>query len=114
MTLQQIIYAVKIAELGSMNKASENLFISQPSMTNAVKELEREIVIEIFERTNRGMIPTSDGKYFLNICKAYVYLWKNHPLAGKESISFDELEPYPCLSFDQGDNESFFSFPKRF
>ena len=39
-------------------------------------------------------------------CKAYVYIWKGHPLAKNESISFEELEDYPCLSFEQDDNDS--------
>ena len=41
-------------------------------------------------------------------CQAYVYLWKEHPLAKEESISFRQLEEYPCLAFEQGDNSSFY------
>ena len=41
-------------------------------------------------------------------CHAYVYLWKNHPLAGESSISFSQLADYPCLAFEQGDNSSFY------
>ncbi len=41
-------------------------------------------------------------------CQAYVYLWKGHPLAGEQSICFAQLEPYPCLSFEQGDDSSFY------
>lgn len=41
-------------------------------------------------------------------CKAYVYIWKNHPLAQNKSISFEELKDYPCLSFEQGDEGSFY------
>ena len=41
-------------------------------------------------------------------CKAYVYLWKNHPLASEPSICFRQLEEYPCLAFEQGDNSSFY------
>ena len=208
MTLQQIFYAIEIANTGSMTKAAENLYISQPSLTNAVRELENEIGIQIFLRKKTGVIPTNDGKEFLsraahiyqqyeellskyrggeirqkfcvstqhysfavkafvetvnkfgtleyefairetmtsNVihdvgnliseigilylsdfnrkviekmlrdenlefhhltdCKAYVYMWKGHPLAEKESITFEELEDYPCLSFEQGDAES--------
>ena len=43
MTLQQIYYALTIADFGSMNKAAESLFISQPTLTSAVKELEAEL-----------------------------------------------------------------------
>ena len=41
-------------------------------------------------------------------CQAYVYLWKSHPLAKEASIRFEQLEKYPCLSFEQGDNSSFY------
>lgn len=211
MTLQQIFYAMTIAETHSMNKAAEKLFISQPSLTSAVKELEKESGITIFLRTSKGVTLTSEGTEFLtyarqvyqqyellkeryidggNIkrrfgvstqhysfavkafvetvkqsdpnkyefairetktynvirdvgelqseigilymsdfnekvitkflkendlefhhlidCKAYVYLWKNHPLASKSSITLEELEGYPCLSFEQGDKGSIY------
>ena len=48
MTLQQILYALTIAKTGSMNKAAEKLFISQPTLTAAIKALESEINITIF------------------------------------------------------------------
>ena len=41
-------------------------------------------------------------------CHIYVYLWKGHPLASKKEITLEELEEYPCLSFDQGHNNSFY------
>ena len=41
-------------------------------------------------------------------CKAYVYLWKGHPLAKQPFITFEQLADYPCLSFEQGDNSSFY------
>ena len=41
-------------------------------------------------------------------CQAYVYLWKNHPLAEQKSIRFEQLDGYPCLAFEQGDNSSFY------
>lgn len=194
-----------------MNKAAEALFISQPTLTGAVKELERELGVLIFKRTGRGVSLTSEGEEFLvyarqlyqqyelldrkykspeNIkrkfgisaqhysfavkafvetvkrfdtskyefamrecetlrviedvalmkseigilyindfnrkvmnkifsdkelefhklieCRAYVYIWKNHPLAKKKSISFSNLEKYPCLSFEQGEKGSFY------
>ena len=52
MTLQQLRYAIAVADCGSMNQAAAKLFISQPSLSEAVKELEREIGIRIFGRTN--------------------------------------------------------------
>jgi hypothetical protein len=44
----------------------------------------------------------------LTECNAYVYLWKGHPLAGKDKIRFEDLKDYPCLSFEQGDKGSFY------
>ena len=211
MTLQQLNYIITISETGSINKAAEKLYVSQPSLTNAIKELERELGIVIFNRTGRGVTLTADGAEFLpyarqvhgqymNLmerygkggerrqkfgvscqhysfavkafvemaktydmakyefairetrtldviqhvaqlhseigilylsdfnrkailkllnanglvfhhliyCNAYVYLWKGHPLADRASISLRDLEPYPCLSFEQGDASSFY------
>ncbi len=65
MTLLQINYALMIKEYGSMNKAAERLGISQPTLTNAVHELEKEIGIQIFLRTHKGAVPTAEGEEFL-------------------------------------------------
>ena len=65
MTLQQLHYAITISETGSLNKAAELLYIAQPSLTNAMKELERELGIVIFHRSGKGVTPTNDGIEFL-------------------------------------------------
>lgn len=212
MTLQQVLYALTIADCGSMNKASEKLFIVQPTLTSAIQELENELGLTIFLRTRKGVIPTPEGAEFLNDirnfythyntviqkyegegdykrkfgvstqhysfavkaftemakkydmkefdfairetqtkkvlmdvgslkseigvlfmssrnrkaiekimkdeelefyplikCRAYVYLWGAHPLANKKTISFEQLEPYPCLSFEQDEEEYYFA-----
>ena len=211
MTIQQLKYTITIANQGSFNKASEVLYISQPSLTGSIKELEKELGITIFYRSGKGVTLTNEGVEFLayareiygqfeNVlerygengnrkkmfsvstqhytfavksfvelvkkldtsefefaireeqtqkviddvinmnseigilylssfnmpvigkllrqnhlefhelisCEAYVYLWKGHPLANKERISFDELKDYPCLSFAQGGNGSMY------
>lgn len=211
MTLNQLNYIITIAESGSINKAAEQLYLSQPSLTGAVQDLERELGITLFHRSGRGVTLTGDGAEFLLYakqlygqyesvlekygkngslkkkfgvstqhysfavkafvemakefdmskyefairetrtaevirdvstmkseigvlylcdfnrkslekmlrtaglefhhlieCQAYVYLWKGHPLAKEESISFRQLEEYPCLAFEQGDNSSFY------
>ena len=210
MTLQQIHYAIVISETGSMNKAAELIYISQPSLTAAVKELEKEIGITVFNRSGKGVSLTADGMefltharqvyqqyetlsekysggrvkrkfgvsaqhysfavqafvdtvkeydtcdyefavretntadvindvvslkseigilylsnfnrqfitkilnanqlafYHLTDCGVYAYLWKGHPLAGREAVSLSELESYPCLTFEQGDKGSFY------
>ena len=208
MTFQQLKYVIGIAENGSFNKAAEKLYVSQPSLTNAIHDLEAELGIQIFNRTGRGVTLTQDGQEFISNakqlymnyesvidrykksgvakkkfgistqhysfalksfvemvkrfntdeyefairetrtkeviedvaslksqigvlylsdfnraiiqkmlkskdlefhplidCKAYVYIWKGHPLAKKKSISFEELSDYPCLSFED-DNDS--------
>ncbi|MBQ9327362.1 MAG: LysR family transcriptional regulator [Solobacterium sp.] len=211
MTIQQIYYAIVISETGSINKAAETLYISQPSLTSALQELEKSIGITIFNRSGRGVTVTNDGKEFLQYarqvynqyeqlqerygagghlkkkfsvstqhysfaikafvemvkkfdtreyefsimeertkevisdvsnarselgilylsdfnrsvigkllranglefhhlidCNAYVYVYREHPLARQKSIKFSQLEDYPCLSFDQGDTSSFY------
>ena len=211
MTLTQLKYVITIADTGSMNEAAKLLFISQPSLSLALKELENEIGTELFKRSNRGVVLTPDGQEFLGYarqvteqyklmesryiekknvkkkfgvstqhysfavkafvdmvqkfdvseyefairetktadvisdvstmksevgvlylsdfnrkallkllhsanlefhhlidCQAYVYLWKNHPLANEKSISYSQLAKYPCLSFEQGDKSSFY------
>jgi DNA-binding transcriptional LysR family regulator len=211
MTLQQLYYVIIISEMGSLNKASEVLYVSQPSLTSAIKELEKELGITIFHRSGRGVTLTGDGVEFLaqarqlyqeyegilekygkgsvlkkkfgistqhysfavksfvelvkkfdtveyefairetqtqqviedvstmkselgilylndfnrkvlskllrtnNLefhklieCDPYVYLRRGHPLADMPSIRFEQLREYPCLSFEQGDNTSFY------
>lgn len=65
MTLQQLNYAITIAESDSFNKAAEILYISQPSLTNSMQKLEKELGITIFNRSGRGVTPTPDGTEFL-------------------------------------------------
>ena len=211
MTLAQLRYAITVAGASSMNEAARKLFISQPSLSAAIKELEEEVGVELFKRTNRGISVTLEGEEFIGYarqvveqynlieskyilkentkkkfgvsmqhytfavkafvemvkqfgmdeyefeihetktydviedvknckseigilylndfnkkvltklfhesavefhellkCHIYVYLWKGHPLASKEEITLKELEEYPCLSFDQGHNNSFY------
>lgn len=65
MTLQQLKYIVKVAEKGSINEAAKELFISQPGLSNAIKELEKELQFAIFIRNNRGVVLTNKGTEFL-------------------------------------------------
>ena len=66
MTLQQIYYALKVAAVGSMNKAAEKLYISQPTLTSAIKEMESELGFAIFNRFSKGVSLTPEGKDFLD------------------------------------------------
>ena len=65
MTLIQLHYIITIAETKSLNKAAELLYVSQPSLTSAVKELEKELSIVLFYRSGRGVTLTNDGQEFL-------------------------------------------------
>ena len=69
MTLQQLHYAITIAENGSLNKAAKILYITQPSLTSSMQELERELAITIFHRSGRGVTLTADGAEFLRYAK---------------------------------------------
>ena len=211
MTLQQLHYVIGISETGSLSKAAEKLYISQPSLSSAVQELERELGFALYCRSGHGMSLTNDGMEFITYarqvyyqyetlmekygqpgtrkkkfgistqhysfaiksfvemvkqfnteeyefairetktreviedvrtsrseigilylsdfnrkiitnllrsndlefhklidCSAYVYLWKGHPLAKCASIRFRQLADYPCLSFEQGSDSSFY------
>ncbi len=211
MTLQQLIYVVKTADLKSMNKAASELFISQPALSSTIHDLEEELNASIFIRTNRGIVVTAEGEEFLSYarqmvelhkmiderfidnkkvkkkfsvsmqhysfaveafieltkdfsigefefavhetktyeviknikhykselgiiyinefnekaikkilsdndlefeelfeCGVYVYLSRKHPLAERSIIKFEELKEYPCLSFEQGEKNSFY------
>ncbi|MBR5646725.1 MAG: LysR family transcriptional regulator [Treponema sp.] len=69
MTIQQLKYAVAVAECGNVTAASQKVFISQPSLTSAIHELEHEIGIQIFSRTNKGVIVTNEGREFLGYAR---------------------------------------------
>ncbi len=72
MTIQQLKYVVTVAEKGKINEAAQSLFISQPSLTNAIHELERELGFPIFNRTNRGIAVTKSGTKFLSYARQVV------------------------------------------
>lgn len=65
MTLQQLKYLIEVAEKGSINKAASSLYISQPSLSNAIRDIEKEIKTQIFKRTNKGVKVTIEGAEFL-------------------------------------------------
>ena len=69
MKLQQLIYAVKVAECGNITEAARRLFVSQPSITSAIRELEAEMGVVIFDRSNRGVVVTEEGETFLGYAR---------------------------------------------
>lgn len=64
MTLQQLRYITMVAEKGTISEAAKELFISQPSLTNAIRELEQEMQVTIFHRTNKGVTITAEEMNF--------------------------------------------------
>ena len=61
MTIQQLQYVLEIARCGSASRAAKNLFLSQPNLSSAIKNLEQELGFPIFERTSAGMKLTPAG-----------------------------------------------------
>lgn len=211
MTIQQLRYLIAVVNSGSINEAAKNLYISQPTLSKAVKELEKEMGINIFTRTSKGIALSSDGAEFLSYARQvveqvelmenryldkpyqeqllsvstqhysfsvdamvmmidkyggdkyqfslkesrtfeiiddvkdlkseigvlymnrfnekiisqllkshqleftplftarpHVFISKDNPLASKDIVEIEELEPYPRLSYEQGENNSFY------
>lgn len=211
MNITQLKYVLEIAGSSSMREAAAKLYITQPALSASIRELEEELGILIFERTNKGVSLTGAGREFLVYAKkavgqyeiledrylskdtdkehfsvstqhynfaikaftevirqlhpdkyvfsihetktkevledvrslksevgivsfsgtteavitklfreyqleftplmrreTYVYVWENHILADREEVSIDEMQVYPCISFDQGDDGSFY------
>lgn len=211
MTIQQLKYVITIANADSLREAAGKLFISQPALSSSIRDLEHELNIQIFERTNKGVYLTEEGSEFLVYAKAavsqyglieerfggsvdgkkhfsvsmlhyvfalhafvdtvkqydtdyytysvhetktdevlfnvknmksevgiisfsnknekllkkllheyhliftplmvrntYVYIWNKHPLAKKKELSLDDLKQYPCITFDQSSDSSFY------
>ncbi|MGE5627971.1 MAG: LysR family transcriptional regulator [Solirubrobacterales bacterium] len=95
--LQQLIFFQKVAESSSMNKASEELFISQPNLSKAIKNLEEELNTKLFERTNKGVRLTDDGyklyKYVKTIRKQLDMIQN---IAHKDIPSSINIAAYSC------------------
>ena len=211
MTLQQLTYLVTVAECGNITEAAEKLFISQPSLSTAIHNLEKEMGVTAFMRSNKGVVATREGEELLSyarmlleqadimkehfgnaekrvpkfsvscqhysfavnafvdvinqydvekysfilretqtgeiiddvaqgkselgilylsehnedvlsklikknelifeelfIAEPHVFISKNHPLAGKEILTIEDLKPYPYLVFEQGERNSFY------
>lgn len=213
MTILQLKYVIGIANSSSVREAANKMFVSQPALSMSVQELEKELHIQIFNRTSKGIFLTDEGREFLTFAKqavsqyelietkyldknkekkyfsvslqhyifaihayintiekidssqycysihetkteevidnvrrlksevgvisytkgneslmkkllrenhlsffpllvrnTYVYIWKDHPLAGERELSLKDLTKYPCVSFDQdSDNEYYLS-----
>ena len=95
-SLQQLRFIIEVVECGSINAASQNLYISQPTLSSSIKDVERELGIEIFNRTNRGITLTNEGTEFVGYARQILeqvnllesrYTSSFHGQAGKLSVS---------------------------
>ena len=71
MTLQQLRYVTSIAETGTLSEAARRFYIAQPSLTASLRELEEELGLTIFRRTNRGAVLTPEAERLLAAYEAY-------------------------------------------
>lgn len=211
MTLQQLKYVIEVADKGSITEAAQSLFISQPSLSAAIRDLETETATKIFLRNSRGILITPEGAEFLGYARQvvqqaaliedkyiarqavrlrfsvstqhysftssafvelvraqggeayefilregktydtindvktlrsemgviymcsfneaviskmlreanlvfselfsarpHIFIGRNNPLAGKKSVTLADLEPLPCLTYEQGDQNAFY------
>lgn len=95
MTLQQLRYIIKVSEIGTVSDAAKSLFISQPSLTNAIKELEKEMNITIFTRTNKGITISKEGEIFLGYARQVI---EQINLIEERYINKKDEKQYFCVS----------------
>lgn len=90
-------YVVEVAKTGSITLAAENLYMNQPNLSKAIKELETTVGIDIFKRTSKGIVPTEKGEEFLSYAKnilAQIEEMESLYKSGKENkISFSLSAP---------------------
>lgn len=99
MQLQQLTYFVEIAERGSINKAAEALFVTQPNLSKAIINLEAELNVEILLRTNKGVVLTEEGKKLYQYARTIlnqIELINN--MAPKEPPRLLSIASYPILT----------------
>lgn len=95
MQLQQLRYVLEIERTRSMNKAAKNLFVSQPNLSSAINNLEKELNVQIFNRTNKGVEVTKDGKLLVQYAKSILgqveQLKKAYGVEEKKHVNFLEI-----------------------
>jgi len=102
MQLQQLIYFAKIAELGSINKAAAVLFITQPNLSRAMMNLETELEIKIFERSNKGVSLTGDGKKLYRYTRTILdQMELIDGIAIKEAPQILSIASYPIITMSR-------------
>lgn len=99
MQLQQLIYFVAVAEQGSFNKAAEKLFTTQPNLSKAISNLENDINVCIFERTNKGVILTEEGKKLYQYARTIINQMELiEGLSDKEALRTLSVAAYPIIT----------------
>lgn len=89
MTLQQLKYMITIAAKGKISEAAKELYITQPSLTSSVRELEKELNITLFHRTGKGITVTREGEEFLAYARQVVeQVDRNTPVSVSKSWIF--------------------------
>lgn len=95
MQLQQLKYVLEVERTGSMNKAAKNLFVSQPNLSSAISGLEQELNIHIFERTNKGVKVTPEGKLLIQYARSILgqvdQIKKAYGIEERRHVSFLEI-----------------------
>ena len=99
MQLSQLMYFVTVAEQGSINKAAEKLFVTQPNLSKAIGNLESELKVRIFDRTNKGVILTEDGKKLYEYARTILNQMELiSGLSAKERLRILSIASYPIIT----------------
>ncbi len=102
MQIQQLVYFMKIAELGSMNKAAAELLMTQPNLSRAMMNLEHELKIKIFERNNKGVVLTEDGKRLYQYTRTIMNQMELiEGIALREATPILSIASYPAVSISR-------------
>ncbi len=99
MQIQQLTYFVTVAEQGSINKAAERLFVTQPNLSKAISNLESELNVHIFDRTNKGVVLTDDGKKLYQYARTILSQMELiQGLSSKERPRLLSIASYPIIT----------------
>lgn len=99
MQIQQLTYFVAIAEQGSINKAAGKLFVTQPNLSKAISNLENELKVRIFNRTNKGVALTDEGKKLYQYARTIINQMELiQGLSEKEHAPVLSIASYPIIT----------------
>ncbi|MCI8491527.1 LysR family transcriptional regulator [Anaerotruncus colihominis] len=99
MQLSQLMYFITVAEQGSINKAAEKLFVTQPNLSKAIGNLESELKVRIFDRTNKGVMLTEDGKKLYQYARTILNQMELiSGLSANERVRMLSIASYPIIT----------------